>query len=40
MLNKKKVVSEEEPRKSPKKSYVPAGGMAQFFKQNQATGKP
>jgi len=30
MLNKKKVTSDEVAQ--PKKSYTPAGGMAQFFK--------
>jgi formylmethanofuran dehydrogenase subunit D len=51
MLNQKKVISNQigevvkaplPQNKSPKKSYVPAGGMAKFFKQNKtdAAAKP
>jgi hypothetical protein len=35
MLGQKKVVIEEPKDKSPKKSYVPSGGMVKFFKQNK-----
>jgi hypothetical protein len=46
MLNQKKVISNQigeevkatvPQNKSPKKSYVPGGGMAKFFKQNSTT---
>ena len=34
MLGQKKIIGEMN-QKSPKKSYVPGGGMAKFFKKQQ-----